>query len=122
MERAAHAGDLDAVELLALAAEQAVLAAPETAASWYAAALRLLPSGAEHDQRRLELLLAQAEALTSTGSALEARDVLRRVRAMLPSDAVDQRARVAVRLARLEALWTQEPEAARRLLEASGPR
>ena len=30
---------------------------------------------------------------------------------------MDERARVAVRLAKLEALWTQEPEAARRLLE-----
>ena len=43
--------------------------------------------------------------------------MLRRVRAMLPAGAVDQRARVAVKLAKLEALWTQEPEAARRLLE-----
>ena len=37
---------------------------------------------------------------------------------MLPADAVDRRAGVAVKLAQLEALWTQEPEAARRLLEA----
>ena len=67
VERAAHAGDLDAVELLALAAEQTVLSAPATASGWYAAALRLLPSGGEHEQRRLELLLAQAAALDLRG-------------------------------------------------------
>ena len=117
VERAAHAGDLDAVELLALAAEQTVLSAPATAAGWYAAALRLLPSGDEHDPRRLELLLARAEALGSAGSPVEARDALRRVLAMLPADAADRRAGVAVKLAELEALWTQDPEAARRLLE-----
>ena len=118
VERAAHAGDLDAIELLARAAEQTVLSAPATAAGWYAAALRLLPSGDEHDPRRLELLLARAEALGSAGTAVEARDALRRVLALLPADAADRRARVAVKLAGLEALWTQEPEAARRLLEA----
>ena len=118
VERAAHAGDLEAVELLARAAEQTVLSAPATAAGWYAAALRLLPSGAEHDSRRLELLLAQAEALASVGSAIEARDALRHVLTLLPADAVERRAGVTVKLASLEALWTQDPEAARRLLEA----
>ena len=117
VERAAHAGDLDAVELLALAAEQTVLSAPATAAGWYAAALRLLPSGDEHDPRRLELLLARADVLVSAGSPVEARDALRRVLAMLPADAADRRAGVAVKLAELEALWTQDREAARRLLE-----
>jgi DNA-binding CsgD family transcriptional regulator len=118
VERAAHAGDLDAVELLTLAAAETVLSAPATAAGWYEAALRLLPGGAEWDERRLELLLSQAEALASVGRAVEARDVLRRVLAMLPGYALDRRARVTVKLAQLEALWTQEPEAARRLLEA----
>jgi DNA-binding NarL/FixJ family response regulator len=118
VERAAHGGDLDAVEVLALAAEETVLSAPATAAGWYAAALRLLPSGDEHDPRRLELLLARAGALSSAGSAVDARDALRRVLVLLPADAADRRAAVAVKLAELEALWTQEPEAARRLLEA----
>ena len=118
VERAAHAGDLDAVALLAEAAEQTLLSAPATSAGWYGAALRLLPGGPAHDGRRLELLRARAEALTSAGMAAEARDVLRRVLAMLPAESVDDRARVAVRLAELEALWTQDPEAARRLLEA----
>jgi DNA-binding NarL/FixJ family response regulator len=118
VERAAHTGDLDAVELLARAAEQTMPSAPATAASWYAAASRLLPADHEHDERRLALLLAQAEALASAGIAVDARDVLRRVLALLPAGAVDRRAHVTVKLAELEALWTQEPEAARRLLEA----
>ena len=118
VERAAHAGDLAAVALLARAAEQTALSAPGTAAGWYAAALRLLPGGVEHAERRLELLRAQADALASAGSALDARDVLRRVLELLPAAATDERAGVAVKLAALEALWTQEPEAARRLLES----
>ena len=44
VERAAQAGDLDAVALLARAAEETLLAAPATSAGWYAAALRLLPA------------------------------------------------------------------------------
>ena len=117
VERAAQGGDLDAVDLLTSAAAQTALSAPLTAAGWHAAALRLLPLGEEHDERRLELLLAQADALAAAGEAVKARDVLRRVLAMLPTDPVERRARVTVQLARLEALWTQEPEAARRLLE-----
>jgi DNA-binding NarL/FixJ family response regulator len=117
VERAAHAGDLDAVGLLAQAAEQTLSTAPATSAAWYAAALRLLPGDAGHDGRRLELLRARADALTSAGAATEARDALRRVIALLPAGAVDERAAVTVRLAQLEALWTQEPARARGLLE-----
>jgi tetratricopeptide (TPR) repeat protein len=40
------------------------------------------------------------------------------VLALLPGDAVDRRVGVAVAVAELEALWIQEPEAARALLEA----
>jgi DNA-binding CsgD family transcriptional regulator len=118
VERAAHAGDLDAVEMLARAADQTMLSAPATAAGWYGAALRLLPAGGEHDERRRELLLAQARALTSAGSPVEARAVLERAHTMFPPEALEERAHVAVKLATLQALWTQEPEEARRLLEA----
>jgi DNA-binding CsgD family transcriptional regulator len=118
VERAAQAGDLDAVDLLALAAEETAQSAPATAAGWYAAAVRLLPDGPEHEERRLGLMLARGAALASAGHALEARDVLRHVLAMLPAGDVERRVGVAVALAELEALWTQEPEEARRLLHA----
>ena len=116
--RAAHPGDMVAVELLERAAAQTALTAPATAAGWHEAALRLLPEAREHDERRLGLLGGQASALAAAGRAVEARDVLRRVLALLPADAAAERVGVAVALAELQALWTQEPDEARRLVEA----
>ncbi len=117
VERAAGPGDLEAVALLARAAEQTAPAAPATAAGWYEAAARLLPDTPEHDARRLVLLTGQGFALAAAGRAGEARDVLRRVLACC------LRRRRRARRARgevgdLEALWTNNPESARRLLEA----
>lgn len=118
VERAARPGDLAAVDLLAAAAEEAGPAAPATAAGWYEAALRLLPDGAHHDERRLGLLGAQGQALASAGRPAEARDVLRRVLAMLPAEAAEERVRVVEALADLEGLWLENYEEARRLVQA----
>jgi DNA-binding CsgD family transcriptional regulator len=118
VERAARPGDLAAVDLLAAAAEEAGPAAPATAAGWYEAALRLLPGGAHHDERRLGLLGAQGQALASAGRPAEARDVLRRVLAMLPAEAAEERVRVVEALADLEGLWLENYEEARRLVQA----
>ena len=118
VERAARPGDLAAVDLLAAAAEEAGAAAPATAAGWYEAALRLLPDGAQHDERRLSLLGAQGQALASAGRPAEARDVLRRVLAMLPAEAAEERVRVVEALADLEGLWLENYEEARRLVQA----
>ena len=115
--RAARPGDLAAVELLALAGEQMAPAAPATAADWYEAALRLLPETPEHDERRLVLLGIQALALAAAGRAVEARDVLRHRLALLPPHEAAERVGVVALLAELEVLWTQQPDAARRLLE-----
>ena len=76
------------------------------------------PTAAEHDRRRLELLGAQGRALVSAGRPVEARDALRRVLAMLPADAAGERVRVVEALADLEALWLDNREEARRLLQA----
>jgi DNA-binding CsgD family transcriptional regulator len=118
VERAARHGDLAAVGLLVAAAEEAAAAAPATAAGWYEAALRLLPETAEHDQRRLELLGAQAIALVSAGRPADACAALRRVLALLPAGAAAERVEATVTLAGLLAVWTQQPDEARRLLEA----
>jgi DNA-binding CsgD family transcriptional regulator len=118
VERSARPGDLAAVDLLGAAAEEAAPSAPATAAGWYEAALRLLPNTPELDERRLGLLGAQARALVSAGRPGEARDLLRRLLTMLPADAPAERVGVVVALADLEALWTDNPEAARRLLHA----
>jgi ATP/maltotriose-dependent transcriptional regulator MalT len=115
-ERAARPGDMAAVELLVAAADEAGPAAPATAAGWYEAALRLLPETAEHAERRLALLMAQAKALVSAGRAAEARDILRRALALLPPGTAAERVELVVSLADLEALWTDNREEARRLL------
>ncbi|HZO60162.1 MAG TPA: AAA family ATPase [Solirubrobacterales bacterium] len=116
--RAAHPGDLAAVELLAQAGEQTARDAPATAAGWYATALRLLPGTPDHDARRVAFLQAQGAALAAAGRAVEARDVFRRLLAMLPADAAAERVAVAAVLGELEALWTNNAEGARRLLES----
>jgi DNA-binding CsgD family transcriptional regulator len=118
VERAARLGELAAVDLLVAAAEEVANAAPATAAGWYDAALRLLPETTEHGSRRLAMLRAQARALASAGRAADARDILRRVLGLLPADATADRVDVAVTLAGLLAVWTQQPDEARRLLEA----
>jgi len=118
IERAARPGDLAGVEVLVAAAGEVMHAAPATAAGWYEAALRLLPEGGQHDGRRAALLAAQAQALASAGRPTDARDALRRVLAMTPREAVEQRVRLVEALADLEALWLHNREEARRLLEA----
>ncbi len=118
VERAAEAGDLAAVELLAKAADDTVSVAPATAAGWYEAALRLLPGAGEHEQRRLALLRGQGLALESAGRAADASDVLGTLLALVPRSAAAERVGLVVALAELEATWLQRPDEARRLLKA----
>jgi DNA-binding CsgD family transcriptional regulator len=117
-ERAARPGDMDAVDLLAEAAEETATRAPGTAAGWYGSAVRLLPDGPEHDARRLALLRAQADAFTAANRALDARDALRRALGMLPADAAVARVEMTASLAHLE-VWIGTPDSARDLLTAA---
>jgi DNA-binding CsgD family transcriptional regulator len=114
-ERAARPGDLDAVELLATAAAETALRAPATAAGWYGSALRLLPDGSEHDERRIELLRAQADAFIGANRAVDARDALRRALQLLPRADLVRRSEVTAALADLE-VWLVNPEEAQNLL------
>jgi ATP/maltotriose-dependent transcriptional regulator MalT len=114
-ERAARPGDMDAVDLLAEAAAETMPRAPATAAGWYGSALRLLPDGPEHDERRLELLRAQADAFMSANRAVDARDTLRRALARIPADATVSRAELTAALAHLE-VWLVNMEEAHNLL------
>ena len=116
-ERAARAGDMDTVELLTEAADATALRAPATAAGWYGAALRLLPDGPNHDERRRALLKAQAAAFTSANRAVDARDALRRALALISGDTPVRRAETAAALAHLE-VWIGNPQAAHDLLTA----
>jgi ATP/maltotriose-dependent transcriptional regulator MalT len=114
-ERAARASDMDAVDLLAEAAVETATRAPATAAGWYGSALRLLPDGPEHDERRLALLRAQGDAFIAANRAVDARSALRRALGLIPADAAVERAEVTVALAQLE-VWFINPEEARSLL------
>jgi DNA-binding NarL/FixJ family response regulator len=117
VERAARLGDLAAVELLVAAAEEAAPVAPATAAGWYEAALRLLPDGPEHGPRRFRLLGAQGWTLVWAGRPVEARDLFRRVLTLLPPETGGERVATVEVLADLEALWLDNPEEARLLLQ-----
>jgi ATP/maltotriose-dependent transcriptional regulator MalT len=116
-ERAARPGDMDAVNLLAEAAAETASRAPATAAGWYGSALRLLPDGPEHADRRLALLRAQADAFTDANRAVDARDALRRALGLLPPDAAVARAEMTAALAHLE-VWIGNPQDAHTLLTA----
>jgi ATP/maltotriose-dependent transcriptional regulator MalT len=114
-ERAARAGDMEAVDLLAEAAAETAARAPATAAGWYGSALRLLPDGPEHDDRRLALLRAQADAFISANRAVEARDALRRALRLIPTDDAVALAEMTAALAHLE-VWFINPDEAHDLL------
>ena len=66
IELSAKIGDMAAVAILTDAGRQAAPRAPATAARWFAGALRLLPDTAPSSER-VDLLLAGATALASTG-------------------------------------------------------
>jgi ATP/maltotriose-dependent transcriptional regulator MalT len=114
-ERAARPGDMDAVDLLTEAAAATAERAPATAAGWYGSALRLLPDGHEHDQRRLALLRAQADAFTSANRPVDARDTLQHALRLIPADAAVTRAEMTAALAHLE-VWFINPDEAHDLL------
>ncbi|MBD0282160.1 MAG: AAA family ATPase [Thermoleophilaceae bacterium] len=115
VERAARPGDMDAVDVLAKAAAETTLSAPTTAAGWYGGAVRLLPDGAEHAERRVALLRAQADALTRANRAVDARDALRRAIALIPADDLVLRVETTAALADLE-VWIGNLDGARDML------
>ena len=114
-ERAARPGDMDAVDVLVEAAEETTSRAPATAAGWYGSALRLLPDAPEHNERRLALLRAQADAFTAADRAVDARDALRRALELIPADRAVVRAELVAALAHLD-VWLVNPAEARELV------
>src|SRR5262249_40437895 len=117
VERSARPGDLGAIDLLAQAAEDVAAVAPAIAAGWHEAANRLLPGDVTHDARRLDLLRGQGLALATAGQPVPARNVLRRVLALMPRDGSRPRLAVVEELAQLEGMWTNNMDGARELLE-----
>src|SRR5262249_8949744 len=83
VERSGRQGDLAAVSLLREAGEAAERLAPDSAARWFDAALRLLPENAGvHD--RIDLLLARSRALAAAGHFLDSHEVLLEAVALVP--------------------------------------
>jgi len=76
VEHAARPGDASAVDLLDAAARELQSPAPATAARYHAAALRLLPEGADHRARRALIQRLLADAQAAAGDAAGARATL----------------------------------------------
>jgi len=109
VEQAAGAGDEAAIALLSEAAVALQSPAPATAARYHAAALRLMPAGAE-GRTRVQLRLSEAQA--AAGDAAGARDtLLDALRTAAPED------RLALTVAVANAEWWlgRTPDARRRL-------
>ena len=115
VERSARPGDEAAVELLAEAARESASLAPASAAGWYAAALRLLPSDADA-VRRSALLGPLAASLGSAGRLEESRAALEELLGLLPEEAAGLRGRVAAFVAVVDHLLGRHGDA-RALLE-----
>jgi DNA-binding NarL/FixJ family response regulator len=115
VERSARPGDAGGAALLGEAGSEALPHDPREAARWFGAALRLL-SAADEPAQRLRLLLAQAVALASSGTALEeARAPLAEAIELLPSVPEQQREEALAPLTRVESMLARYPES-RRLL------
>ena len=93
VERSGRQGDARAVAVLREAGEEAAHRAPESAARWYAAALRLLRDDAPAPDR-VELLLARAGALATCGHFTESHAALLESYELAPADAVALRVRL----------------------------
>ena len=116
VEFAAHHGDEEAVAVLTEAAAASVLRAPASAASWYSAALRILPDDAP-PTRRVELLVARARALAAQGLLAESHEDLLKCLDLLPPEARTLRVQIATACAGVERLLGRHEEAHARLLD-----
>ncbi len=117
VEQSARGGDFVAVALLREAGDAVARSAPESAARWYAGAVRLLPDDAPPEQR-VELLLARAAALTATGAFAESHEALLESAALAPRCTVELRVRVATACAAVEHLLGRHESAHARLQSA----
>ena len=117
VERSGKQGDVQAVSVLRQAGEEAAHRAPESAARWYGAALRLLRDDAPASDR-VELLLARAGTLATCGHFTESYDALLESYELAPADAVDLRVRLTTACAGTEHLLGLHDAAHQRLTDA----
>ena len=115
VEQSAMHGDSAAVAALLEAARATAERAPESAARWFAGALRLLPGDATAEER-IELLMELARAQAATGRFEDSRSALLEA-IELAADA-DADGRLAAACAGTEQLLGRHEEARRRLAGA----
>ena len=113
VEHAARRGDIEAVAVLREAGEEATARAPQTAARWFEAALRLLPPSAAAGDR-LGLLIPLAGTQAAIGRFEEARASLIEAIALAGDDAA-VRTRLISACAAIEQLLGRFREAHQRL-------
>jgi hypothetical protein len=118
LEHSARHGDPAAIALFDEAGRDTAGRAPETAARWYEAALRLLPGGAAHDERRLDLLDRRARALAGAGRLADSRAALLDAIEVAGRAAPERRVALEVACARVEQ-WAGRTRDARRRLHAT---
>jgi ATP/maltotriose-dependent transcriptional regulator MalT len=117
VEQSARVGDLEAVELLQTAGENAAARTPATAVRWFEAALRLLPAGPEGDGARPALLMSLATSLAASGRFEETRATLLAILESLPAEAVGPRVSLTGFCAAIEHLLGRHGEAHARLVQ-----
>jgi DNA-binding NarL/FixJ family response regulator len=117
VERSARPGDSGAVAVLRDAGNAAERLAPESAARWFGAALRLLSHDAPA-QDRIELLLARAGALSASGRFADGHETLLHAVALVPPEPPALRTTVATACAGVERFLGRYEDAHARLVEA----
>jgi DNA-binding CsgD family transcriptional regulator len=117
VERSARQGDLAAVAVLREAGESATRLAPESAARWFAAALRLLPGSAPASER-VGFLRARAGALAAAGHFPDAHDALLEAVAIAPQQSHALRTGLTTACAGAERFLGRYEQAHTRLVEA----
>ena len=117
LERSAREGDETAVAVLREAGEAAARLAPDSAAQWFADALRLLPATATPDEH-IGLLEARAQALTATGRYADSHAAWLQALEIAPADAPLRRAELARSCAAVEGLLGRHEDAGIRMSRA----
>ncbi|MEN3280588.1 MAG: hypothetical protein V7607_1728 [Solirubrobacteraceae bacterium] len=101
VERCAQAADEGAIALLTEAGLSVSASAPADAARWFEAVLRLMPDAAD-SQRRLDVLIALAEALAAIGRLHRSRKVVQEVLDAVPETGTRMRRSVFAMMAHVE--------------------
>ncbi len=118
VEQFASLGDRDAIAVLREAADASAQRAPESAARWYRAALRLLPPGEADKDERMAVMGQLAGVLNGTGQFAESHPVLLELLELMPAEATAQRIEVVTTCAGVEHLLGEHERAHTALVAA----